>query len=472
MTKSTRSACGSLNVRVTTRRRFGPLVAIHAREVRKRPTFGLSDPGPELDESVTGEEELPAVDEPPADEELPDVDEPPAEEELPPEEDAPPELPAGVGDTTDDAEGSGGTTAVVEVVTWVTGAGGGTLTEVVVTGGNVTGGGGRVGTVIGTVTDVENVTVGRGGTGTVSPSAFPASRPAPNRRIVAAAALIPKQLRWPRIGCGVCVVRENAGGMAAVQKRDYYEVLELGRDANAGAIKRAFHALAREWHPDVSDSPDAGARFRELAEAYTVLSDRQARLLYDRYGYRGRGNQGFDEALWEARPAVAARGENVHVGIELRSFEVTEGTRQLVSYEALVRCKTCAGRGSVGSPDPECEHCGGTGRKRTVSNLEVANLLQIEPCPACIAEPCSRCGGEGTVSAERRIRLLVPPGIQDGTQLRVGGDGNDAGAGSIPGDLLVGVKVLAPPRDPRFIRYAALVLLFVAIATLALYVSH
>ncbi|HEX7145108.1 MAG TPA: DnaJ C-terminal domain-containing protein, partial [Gaiellaceae bacterium] len=134
--------------------------------------------------------------------------------------------------------------------------------------------------------------------------------------------------------------------------------------------------------------------------------------------------------------------------------------------------KTCAGRGSVGSPDPECEHCRGTGRKRTVSNLEVANLLQIEPCPACIAERCSRCGGVGTVSAERRIRLLVPPGMQDGTQLRVGGDGNDAGAGSIPGDLLVRVKVLAPPRDPRFVRYVALVLLFVAIATLALYVSR
>jgi len=181
MTKSTRSACGRLNVRVTTRRRFGPLVAIHPREVRKRPTFGLLDPGPELDESLTGEEELP------------DVDEPPAEEELPPEEGAPLELPAGVGATTDDAEGSGGTRAVVEVVTWVAGAGGGTLTEVVVTGGNVTGGGGRVGTVIGTVTDgVETVTVGRGGTGTVSPSAFPASRPAPNRKIVAAAALIPK----------------------------------------------------------------------------------------------------------------------------------------------------------------------------------------------------------------------------------------------------------------------------------------
>ncbi len=259
--------------------------------------------------------------------------------------------------------------------------------------------------------------------------------------------------------------------MAAV-KRDYYEVLGLARDADEDTIKRAFHSLARDWHPDVAAAPDAEVRFRELAEAYSVLSKREARLLYDRYGYRGRGNQGFDEALWEARPAVAARGENIHVEIELRSFEAEEGTRRMVTYEAAVRCKACMGRGSVGLPDPECDFCGGTGRKRTVSSLDVANLLQIDPCPACIAEPCSQCGGEGTVLAERRIRLLVPPGVQDGAQLRVGGDGNDVGAGSIPGDLLVQVKVLPPPRDPRFVRYAALVLLVVAIATLAVYVSH
>jgi molecular chaperone DnaJ len=269
---------------------------------------------------------------------------------------------------------------------------------------------------------------------------------------------------------GVCLVRNNPD-MAAV-KRDYYEVLGLARDADGDTIKRAFHSLARDWHPDVADAPDAESRFRELAEAYSVLSKREARLLYDRYGYRGRGNQGFDDALWDARPAVATRGENVHVGIELWSFEATEGTRQMVSYQALVRCQACMGRGSVGLPDPECEDCGGTARKRTVSSLEVADLLQIEPCPACLAEPCSECNGEGTVSAERRIRLLVPAGVQDGAQLRVGGDGNDAGAGSIPGDLLVRLTVLAPPRDSRLVRYAALVLLVVAIATLTLYVSR
>ena len=259
--------------------------------------------------------------------------------------------------------------------------------------------------------------------------------------------------------------------MAAV-KKDYYEVLGLSRDADGETIKRAFRALARDWHPDVADEPDAEVRFRELAEAYGVLSKREARLLYDRYGYRGRGNQGFDEALWEARPRDAVYGANVHVAIELRHFEAAGGSRQVVHYEAAVRCKRCMGRGSVGLPDPRCDSCGGSGRRRTVSHLDAAKLLQIEPCPACVGEPCSQCDGEGTVLAQRRIRLLVPPGVENGAQLRVGGDGNDAGAGSIPGDLLVRVNVLPAPPDPRVVRYAALVLLIVAVATLVLYLGR
>lgn len=259
--------------------------------------------------------------------------------------------------------------------------------------------------------------------------------------------------------------------MSAV-RRDYYEVLGLPRDADGETIKRAFHSLARDWHPDVADSPDAEVRFRELAEAYGVLSKREARLLYDRYGYRGRGNQGFDEALWEARSREAPHGKHVHVAIDLLHFEAAGGSRQAVRYKAAARCKGCMGRGSVGLPDPECDSCGGTGRKRTVSHLDVANLLQIGPCPACVGEACSQCGGGGTVLTDRRIRLRVPPGVGNGAQLRVGGEGNDAGAGSIPGDLLVRVNVLPAPRDPQIVRYAALVLLIVAVVTLVLYLVH
>jgi molecular chaperone DnaJ len=255
----------------------------------------------------------------------------------------------------------------------------------------------------------------------------------------------------------------------AAVKRDYYEVLGVPCDADVAVIRRAFHGLARDWHPDVADAADAEERFRELAEAYSVLSKREARLLYDRYGYRGRGNQGFDEALGEPRPRPAPRGKSIHVDVELRNFEAIEGTRRIVSYDALVRCQACMGTGSVGLSDPECEYCGGTGRKRIVSSLDVANLLQVEPCPACFGEVCPLCDGEGIVPAERRIRLLVPAGVEDGTELRVGGDGNDAGAGSIPGDLLVRVSVLPPPRDPTIVRYAAFVLMLAGVAALLLY---
>jgi molecular chaperone DnaJ len=222
-------------------------------------------------------------------------------------------------------------------------------------------------------------------------------------------------------------------------KRDYYEVLGLSRDADEETIKRAFHSLARDCHPDVADAPDAEARFRELAEAYGVLSKREARLLYDRYGYRGAGNQGFDEALWEARPPEIVRGENIETELEVRSFEAAEGTRRVIAFHAIVRCTACMGRGLLSLADPESE------------------------------ETCPRCDGIGTVETERKIRLRIPPGVDDGMQLRVSGDGNDAGAGSVPGDLLVRLRVLPPPKDPRVVRYIAFALLLVAVASLALY---
>lgn len=252
-----------------------------------------------------------------------------------------------------------------------------------------------------------------------------------------------------------------------VVKRDYYEVLGLPRDADEESIRQAFQELARDWHPDVAEAPDAEARFRELAEAYSVLSKRESRALYDRYGYRGRGDQGFDEALWETRPPEVVRGENIHTDLEVRSFEAEEGTRRVITFHAIARCTACMGRGSLSLPDPQCEYCLGTGRKRTVSSG--SHGLQLEPCPACLGEPCSRCDGRGTVETERRLRLRIPPGVDDGTQLRVSGDGNDAGAGSIPGDLVVRVRVLPPPRDPRAVRYIAFVLLLIAVAALAVY---
>jgi molecular chaperone DnaJ len=257
----------------------------------------------------------------------------------------------------------------------------------------------------------------------------------------------------------------------AAVKRDYYEILGVARDADEDAIRRSFYALAREWHPDVAEEDDAYKRFRELAEAYSVLSKPEARHLYDRYGYRGRGNAGFDEALAEeVAAAPPERGDNVYQDIQLRAFEAAEGTRCVVRYRALALCPTCGGYGVLTLPDPSCEFCGGSGYKRMTSDLDAVRLLQVEFCPHCAGDPCSTCRGTGTVPTQKRIRLLVPPGVEDGTYLRSREDGNDGGPDSIPGDLLVRVEVLPAPKDPGIVRYAAFVLLLAAITTLSLYV--
>ena len=191
--------------------------------------------------------------------------------------------------------------------------------------------------------------------------------------------------------------------MATAAKVDYYEVLGVEKDADEDVIRRAFHTRAREWHPHVALSDEAEARFRELAEAYSVLSNSESRLLYDRYGYRGRGNQGFDEAIWEGREH-AERGENVHLLLELKAHEADQGTRRLVEYTAKARCEECDGRGVVGERDPDCDTCSGTGRAQQVANIEVGRLLQVWSCPACGSQACPSCRGRKTKPAERRIR--------------------------------------------------------------------
>jgi curved DNA-binding protein CbpA len=328
---------------------------------------------------------------------------------------------------------------------------GGSGVELVVAVGN---GEVTVGSVSGKVTVGSvsgDVTVVISGRGVVSATAVAAAKPQTASTTRALTLLTSEQLCQGRIGCGR-PLRKNGQGVAAV-KRDYYEVLGVSRDADDEAIRRAFHDLARGWHPDVTHAPEAEERFRELAEAYSVLSKREARHLYDEYGYRGRGNDGFEEALWEARPPEVVRGENVQTDLELRSFEAAEGTRRIVSFQAIVRCTACMGRGSIGLPDTECRFCNGTGKKRSALHTYFSEVPEFEPCPECVGEPCPRCEGSGTLVGERKIRLRIP-------------------AGSIPGDLLVRVHVLPPPGDPRIVRYTAFVLLLVALATLVVYVAH
>jgi molecular chaperone DnaJ len=237
-------------------------------------------------------------------------------------------------------------------------------------------------------------------------------------------------------------------------KLDYYEVLGVPRDADEETIRRAFHSLARDCHPDVSDAPEDHERFRELAEAYAVLSKPASRLLYDRYGYRGSGNQWVDDKLEDGEPAP--RGETVHARIAVREKDAKRGTARLLRYEAPMQCAVCEGYGVIGEPDPECPDCEGTGQIQEVSSLADARILRTETCATCGVEPCDACEGTGLVEAERRLRVRIPAGIGDGDQVRVTGEGGDAAADGIPGDLLLDITVLPKPVDPAIVRYLAL----------------
>jgi curved DNA-binding protein len=222
-------------------------------------------------------------------------------------------------------------------------------------------------------------------------------------------------------------------------ERDYYDVLGIPRDADGAEIKKAFHTLIREWHPDVAGPTDAEGRFRELAEAYSVLSTPETRRLYDEHGQRGSGDDTLVQIPWDEQLADATRGANVDLDLKLREFEAQRGSRPTVTVQVQVLCPVCLGTGRAS---------GNRGRS------------------------CERCGGARVVEAERRLRVQTPPGLEDGAQLRVAGEGNQGGADAIPGDLLIHVHVLPSPNDRPMVRYASLALLLIAIAVLAVYVLH
>ena len=241
--------------------------------------------------------------------------------------------------------------------------------------------------------------------------------------------------------------------------RDYYEVLGVSREADEEAIRRAFRSLARRLHPDISEVPDAEHRFRELTAAYGVLSKPSARFLYDRFGYRGRGNGGFG-----SRPS---RGARILAEIEIDDFEARRGTRREVRLAGEEECGVCGGGGAApGTRAQECDTCGGSGRVRVSSDLRVGEWLQIEQCSECngvgrvYAQPCPECQGLGRLAEERLVRIRVPPGVEDGTRLRVLGEPEN-------NHLLVRVR---PLRDSRLVRWAATALLVCAVALLAYFI--
>jgi len=260
----------------------------------------------------------------------------------------------------------------------------------------------------------------------------------------------------------------------ATSERDYYELLGVPRDASEADIKSAFRRLARELHPDVSDAPDAQERFREVVEAYEVLSKSETRELYDRYGHAGLRGGGFRPGQFDfgslsdlfaaffgddilgARTPGRSRGADLAALVEIELVEAATGVTREVPFEVAVTCSRCGGDGAEpGTGVTTCPSCGGAGRMQRVSRTVFGEFVQTQACPACsgsgrvVEHPCATCNGGGRVVEERRLDVEIPPGIHDGQRIRISGEGHAGLPGARAGDVYVQVHV---KPDERFVR--------------------
>ena len=259
--------------------------------------------------------------------------------------------------------------------------------------------------------------------------------------------------------------------------RDYYELLGIPRDADEQTIKKAFRKLARQLHPDVSEEPEAEARFREVTEAYEVLSNSETRALYDRYGHAGLRSGGFtptnfdigglgdlfsalfgDDIFGAARGggARARRGADLAAEIAIDLVDAANGKTVPVTFEVAVNCARCGGDGvEPGTTPLPCDRCGGTGRLQQVSRSVFGEFVRTQSCPVCqgrgvvVEHPCTECDGAGRTLEDREVNVDVPAGIHDGQRIRLSGEGHAGALGGRAGDLYVLVHVRP---DPRFVR--------------------
>lgn len=259
----------------------------------------------------------------------------------------------------------------------------------------------------------------------------------------------------------------------AQTRRDYYEVLDISRTANVDEIKRAYRRLARQYHPDINRDEDAEERFKEVNEAYEVLSDDEKRAAYDRFGHAGvTGQSGgspfggfdfsdiFDSFFGGARGSNTAnaplRGADVRAGVTLTFAEAIFGVEKEVGVPRLETCSTCNGTRMQGGKQPEtCPKCGGAGQIRRMQNTILGQFVTTNTCDRCggegvlITDPCATCHGEGRVRTTKNLSVTIPAGIDDGMQIRIVGQGDSGVRGGPPGNLYVVARVLA---DPIFYR--------------------
>ncbi|HSW35438.1 MAG TPA: molecular chaperone DnaJ [Candidatus Limnocylindrales bacterium] len=269
-----------------------------------------------------------------------------------------------------------------------------------------------------------------------------------------------------------------------MSKRDYYEVLGIGRGASADEIKKAFRRLAREYHPDFNkDDQETEKKFLEIKEAYDVLSDPQKREQYDRFGhqagnngagggfegfggtgFRGFGFDGVEDIFAQffggmggrRRPPGPEQGSHLRYNMDVTLEEAYHGGVRELKIPRSETCLSCQGSGAKAGSSPEtCSTCKGSGQQQFARNTAFGRFVNTQACSSCrgegriIKDPCPVCNAQGRVVKERKIEVKIPAGIEHGSQLRVSGGGEAGLRGGPPGDLYVVITILLHKRFQR-----------------------
>ena len=275
------------------------------------------------------------------------------------------------------------------------------------------------------------------------------------------------------------------------EKKDYYEVLGVPKDSSEKDLKGAYRKLAMKYHPDRSEEPDAEEKFKELSEAYAVLSDPEKRKKYDQLGHEGinsqysqedlfrgvyfedllkdfgfggagGGERGGGESIFDmffggsGRRRGPARGRDLSFDIQITLEQAATGLKPTIEVPRTENCTTCHGSGAKPGTSPTtCSNCHGTGHINSAQTTPFGQMVTSSACPKCggrgqiITSPCRDCSGSGRIRKSRKIKIKIPPGVENGQHLKLRGQGDAGGQGAESGDLYVGINIMPHPKFQR-----------------------